>query len=530
MTRRQLLKLLAASAPALAAGRSRLFAADTPVVPGSSPVRSLPIAPGPFTGTRESLAAGYEVPQWWRDAKFGIWAHWGPQSAAEYGDWYARNIYIDKSSQHKHHVAKYGHPSKFGYKDIIPLWTGEHFDPDHLVGLYKKAGAQYFVSLAVHCDNVDLWDSTHNRWNSVKMGPKRDIVGEFSVAARKHGLRFGVSDHLWPASKWISVCRGSDTMGELAGVPYDGGDPAYADFYGDYPFPDRKLDWNEDGITEATKDIYFRRIKDLIDKYDFDYIYQDGHIPFGDRGLALLAHLYNQSIARNSGRLDMVYTSKELKDTEDGACVLDFERALPETIWPRPFQICTCIGAWHYDVRKLGNYKTPKRVIDMLVDTVSRNGNLLLNFPLRRDGTLDDEEKGILAAITDWMAIHADAIHGTRPWVMFGEGPGMVRNDPTVKYNESLRQDFVAADVRFTTRGRDLFAFVMGVPEAGKPAIVAPLAPTRGLARGRIEHVELLGYGGRITWRVDEQAGLIVNLPQNLPSTIALVFRVKGVV
>src|SRR5580698_3273246 len=181
------------------------------------------LAGGPFAGTRVSLRA-YEIPEWFRDAKFGIWAHWGPQSAVEAGDWYARNMYIEGSAQYAYHVKTYGHPSKFGFKDTIPAWKAEKFDPDHLMDLYKKAGARYFMTMGVHHDNFDLWNSQHNRWNAVNMGPKKDIVGMWKQAAEKHGLRFGISDHLWISYKWYSSSKGSDRSGTFAGVPYDGAD------------------------------------------------------------------------------------------------------------------------------------------------------------------------------------------------------------------------------------------------------------------------------------------------------------------
>ncbi len=529
MTRRHAVKLLAGSTALLAAGRLRGAEATAPAPAGPS----LPIAPGTFTGTRDSLSA-YQIPEWFRDAKLGIWAHWGPQSAPEFGDWYARNIYIDKTDQYRHHVATYGHPSKFGYKDIIPLWTGANFDADHLVGLYKAAGAKYFVSMGVHCDNFDLWDSKHTRWNAVKMGPKKNIVGSFATAAKKHGLRFGVSDHLWPTTKWMSVCRGADTKGDLKDVPYDGGAPENRDLYGDYPFPDRKLDWNEEGITDAAKQHYFERIKDLIDQHPADFIYCDGQIPFGDRGLALLAHFYNRNKLNNGGKLEAVYTAKRKEDMERGECVLDFERAVPDQIWPQPFQICSCVGSWHYDRRHLnggtdgkGAYKTPKRVIDLLVDAVSRNGNLLLNFPLRNDGTLDTEEQAILAEITAWMKVNGDALYATRPWTMFGDGPhAKVKSDPKVKYNESLRVDFTAEDVRFTAKKGELFAFVMGVPE--REAVIAPLAPSRGHLKGKIERVTLVGHDTPLKWTLDDTAGLKIELPEAKPAKHALAFRLQG--
>src|SRR5690242_5003525 len=210
LTRRTALGLLTGAGPAIHLARG----ADD----------ALPISPGPFKGTRESLKA-YTCPNWFRDAKFGIWAHWGPQSAAEYGDWYARNMYIEGHKQYQYHVSKYGHPSKFGFKDVIQTWKAEKFDPDALMALYKKAGAKYFVSMGVHHDNFDLWNSKHQRWNAVNMGPKKDVVGLFRQAATKRGLKFGVSEHLWISYKWFGTSHDSDKAGEYAGVGYDGNDP-----------------------------------------------------------------------------------------------------------------------------------------------------------------------------------------------------------------------------------------------------------------------------------------------------------------
>ena len=188
---------------------------------GSTTSVQYPIPTGPFRPTWESLKQ-YRCPDWFRDAKFGIWAHWGPQSVAEEGDWYARNMYIQGSPQYQYHVAHYGHPSKFGYKDIIPLWRAEKWDPDRLMALYRKAGARYFVSQAVHCDNFDLWDSKFHKWNAVNMGPKRNVVGDWQKAARKLGLPFGVSEHLGYSRCWFQTSHGADKTGPFAGVPYDG--------------------------------------------------------------------------------------------------------------------------------------------------------------------------------------------------------------------------------------------------------------------------------------------------------------------
>jgi len=514
MTRRTALRLLAGGLPALGAANALAAARDVFGMPGKA--RTL------FEGTRESLEA-YGVPEWFRDAKFGIWAHWGPQSAPEQGDWYARNMYIEGCRQYRYHVAHYGHPSKFGYKDIIPTWKGENFDPDHLVGLYKRAGAKYFMSMGVHVDNFDLWNSKHTRWNAASMGIKKDVVGLFRQAAQKRGLKFGVSDHLWMAYKWMSVAHGSDEKGPLAGVPYDGADPQYADFYGDCPKIYRELPWDEDDIPEKWKRHWFERIKDLIDQHEPDLIYSDGQIPFGKWGLSLVAHFYNENARRHGGSVQAVYTSKREEDSRVGTCVFDKERGVVEGIWPNPWQTCTCIGNWHY--YKDYDYKSPKRVIDMLVDIVSRNGNLLLNFPLRSDGTLDDRELKILDEITAWMAINGEAIHGTRPWKTFGEGPGIMKPDPKHKYNETGRKDFTAADVRFTCKGRTLYVFFMGWPE--RELVVAPLATDRPYVAGKIKTVQLLGFPGKLRWTHDE-TGLKVQLPPEKPCHHACALRIIG--
>jgi alpha-L-fucosidase len=484
----------------------------------------------PFQATHESLV-NYQVPQWFRDAKFGIWAHWGPQSAAEDGDWYARNMYIEGSEQYNYHVAHYGHPSKFGFKDIIPTWQAASFDPDHLVGLYKKTGAKYFVSMGVHHDNFDLWNSKYTRWNSVNMGPKRDVVGEFRSAAQKHGLHFGVSDHLWISYKWFAVSHMSDSKGPLAGVPYDGVDPQNADLYHSYSDPaliTQKLDWNENGIPQSWKEEWFRRISDLIEQAQPDYLYSDGQLPFGELGLRMAANLYNLSARRNGGRTEAVYLSKHEEDCAVGTCVLDHERGVLDEISANPWQADTCIGNWHY-ARNI-QYKTPKFIVDMLVDVVSRNGNLMLNFPLPNSGMLDDQELRILSEITDWMNVNSEAIYATRPWTIFGSGPSTGKAKTAAaqtNFNEKDRKDLTADDFRFTTKGDTLYVFVMGVPETR--VTVPSLAPGKAAFVGKISNVELLGHAGKLGWKQDG-SGLTISLPEGKPCKFALAFRVRGAI
>jgi alpha-L-fucosidase len=485
------------------------------------------IAKGPFDGSRDALKA-YEIPQWFRDAKFGIWAHWGPQSAAEDGDWYARNIYIQGNQQYKDHIERFGHPSKFGHKDICKIWTADKFDPDHLIQLYKKAGAKYFMTMGVHHDNFDLWDSKHQpKWNSVAMGPKKDIVGLWQQAARKHDLRFAVSEHLAYSYNWWPVSHGSDQTGPLAGVPYDGADPQYADLYHEYsreflaPQPGGRVPGNRP-VPAAWRQHYFARIKDLIDKHQPDLLYNDGSIVYPDVGYSLVSHLYNVSAKNHGGKVEAVYTSKGKTDCETGTCVFDIERGVADEILPNPWQTDTCIGAWHY--KRDFKYKTPKQVIDLLCDIVSRNGNLMLNFPLPNSGELDAKELAILEEITRWMATNSEGIYSTRPWKISGDGPGSKpAATPRARFNEQGRKDLTAEDVRFTTKNSAIYAFVMGWPD--KEAAIPALALGGKNSVAKIRNIELLGHKGKLKWTQDAET-LKIELPAEKPSDHAVTFKI----
>jgi alpha-L-fucosidase len=505
LTRRHAMKLLAAAAP-MASFESRFAHAQ----------RQLPVAPGPYAGTRESLHA-YQPPEWYRDAKFGIWAHWGPQSAIEDGDWYARNMYIQGKDQYNYHVQHYGHPSKVGYKDIVGTWKAERWDPDHLMALYKKAGAKYFVSMGVHHDNFDLWNSKHTRWNAVKIGPKKDVVGIWKQAAQKQGLKFGVSEHLWISYKWFGVSHGADKTGPLAGVPYDGTLPDFADLYHEAnvaQFINEELAFTDDDIPLRWKQHYFDRMTDLVDNYQPDFLYTDGHLPFEEFGLAMVANLYN----RNP---HAVYTSKRAMDCAGGTCVLDRERGVADDIWPDVWQTDTCIGQWHY--KRGQQYKSPKKVIDMLVDIVSKNGNLLLNIPLPNSGEPDAEELAILDAITKWMAVNSEGIYGTRPWKIYGDGPSTHLAPSTSQhFNEGQKPELTAEDIRFTTKNNALYVFVMGWPT--QEILLKPLGMASPQRPAKIQNLQMLGHDGKIDWKQEDDA-LRIRMPEHKPSDYAITFK-----
>lgn len=518
LTRREALCRIGAAAAVMTikGQRGSMFA--------QSAANGLDVTPGRFAGTRSSLKA-YRIPAWFADAKFGIWSHWGPQSAIGDGDWYARKMYMQGSPQNEYHVKRFGPPSKFGYKDAIPLFTADRWDPDHLMDLYVKAGAKYFFSMGVHHDNYDLWNSKYQpRWNSVASGPHKDIVGMWGAAARRRGLRFGVSEHLSNSFDWFAPAHGSDSTGPLAGVPYDGADPAYADLYHDYtgePADFVKAAKDMGRVAPARwKQQYFNRIKDLVDSYQPDLLYTDGGIPFEEYGLSTVAELYNAGPVDSSDNPETVYFSKDPADGAVGTCVLDRERGVSDRIWPSPWQTDTCIGEWHY---KAGaSYKSAKKVIDLLVDIVSKNGNLLLNFPLPASGELDAEERRTLEGITTWMSVNGEGIFHTRPWKTHGEGPAMTVKVEQAGFNEGKQPDLGAEDVRFTSKGRTLFAFVQGWP-AGRLVI-----QSLGTAQqpGKIMDVRLLGRNEALRFSQDA-AGLEVTMPDAKPETAGVGIALK---
>jgi alpha-L-fucosidase len=515
LTRRRAVALFSAAGLA----STRLFS-QSPAPAGKA---SLPLTAGPYQATFESLA-NYKVPEWFADAKFGIWSHWGPQSGVEQGDWYARNMYIQGQRQYEYHLKTYGPQSKVGYKDLIPQFKGAEWDPEHLMDLYKKAGAKYFFSMGVHHDNFDMWNSKYQpRWNAVATGPKRDIVGEYAAAARKRGLRFGVSEHLSNSYDWLAVSHTSDKTGPLAGVPYDGVDPRYADLYHDLtPEPaDFAATAKAMGrvAPAAWKLQYFRRVKDLVDQHQPDMLYTDGGIPFDEYGLSTVAEVYNVSAARNGGKVDAVYFTKESSDLAHGGVgALDRERGVLDGISPVPWQTDTCIGGWHY--QRGERYKSAKKVVDLLVDIVSKNGNLLLNFPLPNSGRLDDDELKTLDGITQWMAVNSEGIYATRPFTVYGEGPS-TKVVVGGGFNEGKKPDLTAEDIRYTTKPKTIFAFVQGWPGAQVTLHALADHPV-----GRVEAVSLLGGASGLKFK-QEATGLLVTLPEQRPAASEIGITLK---
>ena len=501
--------------PLLAIG-AEAFGRGSPAVSAGVSPASMAATPGPFQPTRESLST-YRTPDWFRDAKFGIWAHWGPQAVPQQGDWYARWMYVPGHPHYDHHLKTYGHPSEKGYKDLVALWKAEHWDPEALMDRYAAAGAKYFVSMGVHHDNFDLWHSTYHRWNAVATGPKRNVVGEWKAAAKRRGLRFGVSEHLGASYCWWYPNHLYDQFWPKLGKPYDGADPAYADLYHtnrDEPFLDTRASWYT--TNPAYHQEWLKRVRDLVDKNQPDLLYSDGGLPFGEVGRSLVAHLYNSSIAR-TGQLDAVYNCKDAGTGEfyREGMVQDVERGVLKGINPFPWQTDTSNGDWFFSEHV--KYKTAGEIIPMLADIVSKNGNLLLNVVLRADGTLPPESDGLLTELAAWMAVNKEAIHGTRPWHVYGEGPTEVAEG---MFKEQA--DYTARDIRFTMKGNMLYAIALGEP-SGTTRIVslrkgAPSVPHR------VAGVEMLG-AGPVAFRQTTQ-DLSITVPARLPTRHASVFKI----
>ena len=488
------------------------------------------IADGPFKPTWDSLKQ-YKCPEWFRDAKFGIWAHWGVQCVPAQGDWYAWHIYRPAlgSAIYPFHCETYGHPSEFGLKDLCNAWNAEKWDPEKLMQLYKKAGAQYFVAMGNHHDNFDNWDSKYQPWNAVNVGPKKDLIGIWAKTARKAGLRFGVSIHSARAWDWLDAAHGSDSEGPLKGVPYDGA-LTKADGKGKWwegldPV-DLYCPHGANRTQEARRAYefkFFQRVKDMLDKYHPDLLYFDDiNLPCGEAGMNIGSHFYNANLQWNKGRQEAILNTKRAPPGCRSTILLDIERGQRDTLDSQPWQTDTCIGDWHY--KKNIGYQQASSIVPMLVDIVSKNGNLLLNIPLKGDGMPDAEEVKVLEQLGAWMAINSECLYGTRPWTTFGEGPAFKVGTIT-KENRYFNGQNVT-DIRFTTKGDVLYAILLDWP-GKRRAVVRSLAKKEGTNKSKISSVTLLGCADKLEYSQTDK-GLVVTLPEKKPCEYAYVLKIKG--
>jgi alpha-L-fucosidase len=504
-------------------------------VPMNSPISGLN-GNGPYEPTWDSLLQ-YDAPEWYRDAKFGIWAHWSPQCVPEDGDWYARNMYIQGTKQNQYQVEHYGPPSKFGYKDLTAQWTLLNWDPEGLIERYQKAGARFFIALANHHDGFDTWASKHQPWNASVIGPHKDVVGTWAAAARKRGMRLGVTVHQARNWWWFQPSHGADKTGSLAGVPYDG-DLTMAEgkdqwWQGLDPHRIYGVKHPHDALPDASyvKNFY-DRTRDLIDQHNPDLLYFDNpRVPLGWAGMNLAAYFYNHNLATHGGKMEAVLTGKIMPPKLRKALVADIERGIASQILPHAWQSETCIGEWHYQRAlfdhpgEYGGYMHPRDVIHWMVDVVSKNGTFILNIPGKPDGTIDRKEIAVLDQITTWMQINGDAIYETRPWKTFGEGPNMIKAG---SFQGDSISKLGAQDVRFTRNKANtvINAIFMGWPKG--PVVIKSLGTSSSTNPGKIENVQLFGTDERVHWK-QKADGLHVELPRNYhpPVEFAAVLRVS---
>lgn len=539
--------------------RRQLLAAAPAAALAAVPARAA--GNGPIAADWNSIASAYRHPSWFRDAKLGIWAHWGPQCQPEFGDWYARLLYMQGrepwergETAYEDHARRYGHPSRTGFIDIIGQWKAQNWQPTYLLNKYVKAGARYFVAMGCHHDNLDLFASRHHQWNAVRVGPKKDIVGTWEPLVREAGLKFGVSNHSGHAWHWYQVAYGYDAEGPMRGRRYDaywlrsrhgkgeyweGLDPQEL-YTGPYYVPPPGIDsvkammnwhyqrdgqWLE-GIPAGNirfVEKWLQRQKQIVEDYKPDLMFMDhAGVPFGEYGLEAVAHYYNKAIEWH-GSPDVIMTGGILSPFAQRALTWNVERGVLDDIHSPPWQTCTCIGNWHYDRRLYENngYKTAKQVVQLLTDVVSKNGTLLFNVPVRGDGTIDDKEEAILDRFTAWTHRNGEAIFATRPWRKYGEGP--TKPPPPGAFSEDKQKPFTSQDVRFTRKADALYAIFLEWPQV--ESAIRSLG-AKALPEASIERIDLLG-GPELHFRRDSEA-LRVTLPAPSHDDFIPALRVSG--
>lgn len=477
---------------------------------------------GPFQPNWDSLAK-YQIPEWYKDAKFGIFIHWGVYSVPGFGsEWYPREMYLPNKAQgawrgvYEHHVKTYGPVTEFGYKDFIPLFKAEHFDPDEWARLFKEAGAKYVIPVAEHHDGFPMYDSDQTKWCAAKMGPKRDIIGELSRAVRRQGLVFGLSNHR--VENWWFYGGGRD-------IPSDVQDDRYRALYG--PARDRKE--SEEGKTPPDASFledWLLRACEQVDKYHPQVVWFDWWIaqPAVQPYLKTFSSYYYNRGAEWGKRVAINYKKFGGESFPDTAGVLDIERGQLAEIRDLFWQTDTSVSktSWGYVTNQ--EYKTVNSLLDDLVDIVSKNGCMLLNIGPKPDGTIPDEEQGMLREMGRWLQLNGEAIYATRPWMKFGEGPTRVEDGTMKNDAEKRRREFGAQDIRFTTRGDALYAILLDWPGDGATVEIRSLS---GDARpSDTAKVTMLGHRGKLDWSMKDGKFSVV-LPDRAPCQHAVVLKIR---
>jgi alpha-L-fucosidase len=495
-----------------AANRAKLTA-DLAAAPAPQQVELPPTPAGPFQETWDSLRVNYQAPEWFVDAKFGLCMHWGLFSVpARQSEWYVRYMYGGNPGIERQHIAKWGPLDQFGYKDFIPLFTAQKWDPAAWAALFKASGARFFSPTGEHHDGFSLWDSAYNKFNSVNFGPHRDILAELAAAVRKEGLKFGVNNHSFEHFSFIPAAPNSDQN-----------DPGWRDFYHVY---DRSA-----AAREAFDALWVRKNLELIDKYQPDLLWFDNGIngrEWDALKLKVAAYYYNR--AAQWGKP----VSLSTKGAGNGAAYLygsikDYERQgriLPREIKTYAWEVDDPIGSKFGYVQGMA-YKSAALLVRRIVDTASMNGVYMLNLSPLPDGTLPAEQQDRLRAIGQWLRVNGEAVYGTRAWTRYGEGPYYSAAPDKPRGNDDPPAEaYSGREIRFTTKPGALYALIMDWP--GETAVIASLASgAKDLPEGQIERVELLGHPGELDFRQDAE-GLKVKMPPDKPCDYVFALKITG--
>ncbi|CAD0002397.1 alpha-L-fucosidase [Flavobacterium salmonis] len=526
----------------------------------------IPIAKGPFEPTWESIEKNYPgEPAWLREAKFGIWVHFGPQAAGESGDWYARNLYNTDKEAYKNHIKKYGHPSEVGYKEVLRDWNPTKLDPAKLTKIYQDAGARFLMIQGVHHDNYDLWNSKYQPWNSVNIGPKRDLIGEWAKACKANGMRFGVTFHHEYTWWWWQTAFGSDKEGAKKGIPYDGNltladgkgkwwegyDPKmlygidlreYKDVeksaHTDWSPPPAGIFSNHLGYAKWYATNWALRMMDVVKNYDPDFIYTDGTVqgPFTGDGTGtgykanamqtVMADFYNTSLQRR-GEVNTFSIVKFRNNTNGTVNTEEF--GIPSEIKKdQPWIAEAPVGDWFYAPDF--TYDSGM-MIRYIIEAIARDGNAAICISLLPDGSINEESQKMLKEVGKWMRLNGKAVYGSHAWVIPAEGEminGKLKMLPGGKLGSKQAEfKFDAQDIRFTVgKNNKLYAFCMNVPAPNTQIKIKSLGKEVKQYGKTVKTVKLLGYEGQLKWK-ETADGLLITCPNSMPFVTSVTFEIE---
>jgi len=472
---------------------------------------------GTFRPDWESLQH-YQVPEWYKDAKFGIFIHWGVYSVPAFGsEWYPREMYSPGTDEYKHHIATYGTQDKFGYKDFIPKFKAEKYDPSAWARLFKDAGAKYVVPVFEHHDGFTMYDCGLSDWTAVKMGPHRDLWGDLAKAVRAEGLHLGASSHRVEHDFFLEKGRTFTS---------DVNDPRYAAFYGPAHHwmvntGSSPLSNDFTYVSQAWTHDWLARSAELVDKYHPEMIYFDWWIgqPSVRADLVRFAAFYYNTSMHNGAPVALINYKDYAMQLNSG--VLDIERGQLSGVREPYWQTDTSVSNRSWGYIENDTFKSAEFIVHQLADVVSKNGNLLLNIGPKSDGTIPDAVQQVLRDVGAWLKINGDAIYGTRPWRIYGEGPTKVVEGA---FHDTETQSYTPEDFRFTTRSGALYAIELALPPARQAVIHSLASGTVG--EQNVESVELLGSDGKLSFEQNPD-GLHVHLPDAAPGKYAYAFRIR---